>query len=70
MDLSEQAKQYLMEWRGDRRRLAEEAGVGYDWINAFLTGRIANPGIRNIEALLHHRDRSGSSASGEAGAAA
>lgn len=57
MDLITQARQYLDTQRGNWPTVAQEAGVGYQWLIKFAQGHIDNPGARQIDALLKHRDR-------------
>lgn len=36
---------------GPMREVAEESGLGMEWLYAFRDGRIADPGVLKIEAL-------------------
>lgn len=36
---------------GRYRELAKSAGVGYEWLSKFSTGKIRNPCVTNVAAL-------------------
>lgn len=38
----------------DYKRVALEAGVGYDWLNKIARDAIPNPGVEQVEKLFHY----------------
>ena len=44
-------KKWLSDERGNWPQIAEEAGVGYEWLTALMQGDIKDPGIQKIERL-------------------
>lgn len=47
-------KELLADCKLSAERLAQDAGVGYYWLRKFRQGKIANPGIQNLQKLHDH----------------
>jgi hypothetical protein len=53
----EDARAFLEQTRGHWRRMCSESDLNYHWVVRFAQGRIDNPTVGNIRALLQYRDR-------------
>ena len=49
--LLEQVMRWLETQRGSWREIADETGLGYQWLTALMQGDIQDPGVRKIERL-------------------
>ena len=38
--------------RGRWREVATKSGVSYGWLKSVMTGKIKNPGVNSVEAVL------------------
>jgi hypothetical protein len=53
-ELAHSARQYLRRNRGRLPDIASATGIGHQWLLKFSNGKIADPGVRRVEALLRH----------------
>jgi hypothetical protein len=52
--LARNARDYLRRNRGRLPAIAAETGVGHQWALKFANGKIADPGVARVEAVLRH----------------
>jgi hypothetical protein len=52
--LARNARDYLDRHTGNLPAIAAATGVDYQWLRAFKCGRIADPGVSRVEAILRH----------------
>lgn len=48
---------YIEQHHGNLRRLANEAGVSYDWLCSVRQGRRKDPRLSGIQKILDHKQR-------------
>lgn len=48
---------YIETHHGNLKRLADEAGVSYDWLCSIRQGRRKNPRIAGIQKILDHQQK-------------
>lgn len=58
MSMLESALNYAKENRGKLPTIAEQTGLGYQWLMKFTNGKISDPGVKKIEVLLKHKTES------------
>lgn len=58
-NLYEFVMRYLNTHSGQRKQIAEEAGVEYSWLSKVAAGVIKDPGVQRIQRVAAHAIRSG-----------
>jgi len=58
MTLHESAIEYAKSNLGDLPNLARETGLSYHWLKKLVAGEINDPGVKKIEILLSHKNKS------------